>query len=256
MTEREKGSKVVLAMVALNDHKSPDQTDVSAFLKQKYPHTPEVKVVGQKEQTIVFRAAKAAGWMALMPGPIPWSDLKGPCAAAWYWREATDAMKQHVAHMIVALLGGTQDIVSRHLLLTKLVAAVSATTNCAGIYWGNGQVVNSPKEFIKRSAGIGPDKLPLSLWIDFRLQRTSKDAVRLFTTGLSAFNHMKMEAPPSKVEPMELFNLAYGLATYVLTSGKAVKDSDTFGRSETERIGVTYTPSVLDQGRTVMRLEL
>jgi len=164
-------------------------------------------------------------------------------------------MKKHVAHVIVTLMGGGPDIMSRHILLTRFVAAVAATTHCAGVYWGSGTVVNSREEFIKRSKGMTGDHLPLVLWINFSLQRMSKDTWRVFTTGLSAFNQMELEVPTAKVEPMELFNLAHGLATYVLTSGKTAKDGDTFGRSETDHIRVTYGPSMWDETTTVMRLE-
>jgi len=72
---------------------------------------------------------------------------------------------------------------------------------------------------------------------------------------ISAFNQREFEAPESKLEPTELFDLAHGLATYVLTSGNEVRDGDTFGRLETERIRVTYAPSMWDKARLVMRLE-
>ena len=28
-----------------------------------------------------------------MPAPIPWSNLEGPCATAWWWPDATEKMK-------------------------------------------------------------------------------------------------------------------------------------------------------------------
>jgi hypothetical protein len=242
-------------MIALNDREPLDQVKGTAFLKRTLPGIPDLEVVGQEDDLIVYRTGGAVATMILMPAPIPWSDLEGPCATAWYWRDATRMMKTHVAHVIVTLHGGGGDILARHLLLTQFVAAAVATTNCAGVYWGSGMVVNSPKEFIKRSKRMTGHRPPLVLWISLRLQRMSKDTWRLFITGLSAFKQMELEAPAAKVEPMTVFNLAHGLATYMLTSGKTLKDGDTFGGPETERVRVTYGPSTRDKSRTVMRLE-
>lgn len=72
---------------------------------------------------------------------------------------------------------------------------------------------------------------------------------------ISAFNQLAFEASESEVEPIEQFNLARGLATYVPMSSNEVRDGDTFGPSETERIRVTYGPSMWDETITVTRLQ-
>jgi len=64
----------------------------------------------------------------LMPAPIPWSALEGPCATAWWWPEATEKMKHHHSHIILALAGESGNLVQRHVTLTHFTAAVAPET--------------------------------------------------------------------------------------------------------------------------------
>jgi hypothetical protein len=254
MTQAQGSSDAVLAMVALSDYDLPDETRIFDFLEESFPDAPDVSRIERNDDTIVFKVADLVGTISLMPTPIPWTDLEGPCATAWYWPEATEAMKKHTAHVIVGLFHGTGDIISRHILLTQLVASVAATSKSAGVYWGSGTVVNSSQDFVEQSLGAGPDNLPLSLWIDFRVEHVSKDTFQLYTTGMTALNQLEIEVPPSEVRPSELLDIVYGLADYVLTSRATIKDGDTFGRSEKERFRITYSPSMWDASKKVMKL--
>ena len=251
-------SRLVLAMVALNDL-TLDQGQLFAFLRQAFPDLPGIsrsETADSATDILTFALADETVSIALMPVPIPWRDLEGPCATARYWPEATGAMQNHVAHAIVALSGGNGDVLSRHTLLTKVVAAVTTATQAAGVYWGSGTVVHSPERVLEEAGYMGADYLPLDLWIDFRVQRLADNGTRAFTTGLAALGQMEIEVPQTHRQPDGVWDLLHLLASYVLTSGEIIADGDIFGRSESERILVTHAPSMWDRPGPVMRLEM
>ena len=69
-------------------------------------------------------------------------------------------------------------------MLTHLLAAVAAHVDAAGIYWGGGGLVHDPLVFLDEARSASPQKLPLHLWIDFRIEQNDDGTLRLFTTGM------------------------------------------------------------------------
>ena len=208
-----------------------------------------------KEGNIVFEIGNDWATIALMPAPMPWSSLEGPCATAWWWPDATEKMKRHRGHILVALVGETGNLLQRCLTLSHLTAAVALLTDAAGIYWGGGALVHEPQVFIEQTKDISLGNLPLHLWIDFRLEQNEDGSCRLFTTGMKVFDKLEIEIPRSTKRPAEILNLARAIAEYVLMSEKMVREGETIGRSESEKIKVSYAPSMCDSAITAMRLD-
>jgi hypothetical protein len=60
----------------------------------------------------------------------------------------------------------------------------------------------------------------------------------------------------SAMTPPELFGTLADLANYQLSTGKVLRDGDTFGASESDRTHVRYGPSAFIPDTTVAALEL
>jgi len=193
--------------------------------------------------------------IGLMPTPIPWRDVEGPCATAWWWPEATKRMKNHTSHVLVFLGGETGNCIQRHITLTHLTAAVAMHTDAAGIYWGNGTLVHDPQVFIEQAKNLSPGDLPLHLWVDFRVEPNDDASYRLFTTGMKWFDKLEIEIPHSQKQPDEVFDFACSIADYIITKNANIRDGHTVGRSEAERIQATHAPSMWDSKITVLRLD-
>lgn len=251
---------VAPCMVALNTPELPAPEALQAYLLghcASLPGPVEVKAADQDDfRAVSVNLGGTQGIVALVPAPIPWSDLEGPCATAWWWPEATEHMKAHRAHAIITMMGVGDDLIEKHLLLSKLAASVVATSDCAGIYWGGGTVVHPPQMFIDQAREATRDSLPLNLWIDFRIQRMDGGTCRLLTTGMEEFGKMELEIAPASMRPSEMLELGYGIAAYVLTSGADIRDGHTIGRSETEKIRIRFARSMWDRPGRVMRLEM
>jgi len=253
--EVEESNKSMIAMIALSSPVFPEQNQLFDFLRSNWPEAPLPKDISNNSQILTFDLGKAIAAVSLMPAPIPWEDLEGPCATAWYWPEATQAMKDHKYHLIVALMKSPLDIIDTTLLFTKLVASVAASVNADGVYWGAGTLVHSPDVFIEQSKEMSREYLPLYLWIDFRVQKENAEKYTLFTTGMKSLGLMEIEIINSESEPSVLIDRAFNIAHYLLDYGPIIKDGNTIGLSEEEKILVRHVPSIFEASRKVYRLE-
>jgi hypothetical protein len=83
-------SSTPIAMVALNSSRMPDGARVLATLRERFPDSPVPSRLREDARDMLsFRIGDAMAVVSLVPGPIPWPDLEGPCATAWWWPEAT-----------------------------------------------------------------------------------------------------------------------------------------------------------------------
>jgi hypothetical protein len=86
-------------MVALRRVELPDLMQLTERLRD-WPCPLEPKI----EKTDIVMMNAPGGWAAcaLMPVPIPWSDLEWPAqAAAWRWRDAETSLREHKAHLLL-----------------------------------------------------------------------------------------------------------------------------------------------------------
>ncbi len=141
------------------------------------------------------------------------------------------------------------------LALTHLTAAVATHVNAAGIYWGSGRLVHDPRVFVAEARRASAENLPLLLWADFRVETNEDGTLRLFTTGMKAFEKMEIEIPRSRRKAAEVFDFACSIANYILTRGAEVRDGHTVGRNEDEKVVAAHAPSMWDSQMTVLRLD-
>ena len=246
----------MLAMVAINDKRLPPSQEIFDYYYQNWPSSPEVTDDDRDDNVMVFNMGDSAGIIALVTAPIPWSELEGPCATAWYWPDACQELEKHVSHVIVSLISPSGDLISQALTLTKLVGSVSSLSDSAGIYWGSGSLVHSPETFMDLSSDINRENLPLLLWIDFRLIRDSENKYSLITTGLDNFDLMEIEIINSTSDPESVMEFGISITNYLMENGPIIRDGDTIGSSASQRIKVNFEPSIWDESREVYRIYL
>ncbi len=247
-------SRILLSVVALDTPSLPRQQEMLETLASLSGAAVNPKAVEAKESSLVFLFGGNRAAVALVPSPIPWSNLEGPCEIAWWWPEAGAKMQGHNSHIAMALVGENDDAVRRSIALTHLTAAVAAHVDAAGIYWG-GALVHDPQVFLEEARSASSENVPLHLWIDFRIEQNDDGTLRLFTTGMKALDKMEIEIPCSRHEPKKLFDFAYSIASYLLSRGAEIRDGHTIGCCEDEKVLATHAPSMLDSQMTVLRLD-
>jgi hypothetical protein len=248
-------SRMLLSMVALNQPSLPDTSEMLDTFAALSGVQVNPQAVEAKPSTMAFPLGGNTAAVALMPAPIPWSRLEGPCETAWWWPEAGARLRGHCNHLLVALGGDEGDTARRSVVLTHLLAAIAAHVDAAGIFWGGGALVHEPQVFFEEARKATPEKLPLHLWIDFRIESNDDGTLRLFTTGLKALDKLEIEIPRSRHTPTELYDFAYAIADYQLSLGAMIRDGHTVGRNDDEQVMATHAPSIWDSNLTVLRLD-
>lgn len=74
------------------------------------------------------------------------------------------------------------------------------------------------------------------------------------TIGLSSFVGREIEFETGRLDPSAVLNNVAGLAAYLVEHGDVIKDGDTIGGSDGERIRVSHATSADFAGVPVLRI--
>jgi hypothetical protein len=242
----------IMAFVAIDTAELPSPESVSANYGRLFPDAPALgKSFGDGTKLVVPMDNGTMGVIIMMPLPIPWDDLAGRCASAYWWPEATESLESHGAHLILTALGNRGNAIERHVRMTRFTAAVAASTDALGVFW-NGKLVHAPKPFQDLASSMSEHDFAPHLWVDMRVEKDQDGSSCFVTDGLPAFGLMDMEIV-SRGDSQQLADFGLGIVMYVLKRGAPIKAGETVGRSAQEKIMVSHGPSRSGRG-TVMRL--
>lgn len=184
-----------------------------------------------------FRIGEVSVVIGNMGAPVPWGDLEGPCATSVLWPDSRNELREHKSHMIVTVSSNELTPVEQSILLTQVTAAVmSVSQGALGVFWTNSLMVVPSNLFIDFAKEILPKGPPIDIWIDFRIDVEGSRRSSGFTTGLAALGLMEIEAVEAPESANALRDRLSGLADYLIRNGLVIKDGDTYGLDENERI--------------------
>ena len=247
-------SSTWLALIALPEPLLPEPSLVQSALSEG-----RLQLATQTDALVLFNWNEATVAYTLVDKPIPAEQLAGPCERAWYWPEAAERLAGHRAHLLVALVDEGRDRVAKSLRLTQFVAALLSAAGAggsgSGVQWGGSRQVHEPSAFVEVAATSSKENLPLHLWIDFQVEATEVNALRLYTTGLAAFGRPEMEVAHYAGTPQELMNHAYNLAHYVLERGGVIKEGEKIGLPGEIQVTAYEATTFLDGDDNVLRFD-
>lgn len=230
----------------------------AAVLDYLTAHWSDLPSVAGHETTDAVTAASVPGGslgFVHIPMPIPAGDLAGPVALAWHWPAAATVVPAHRSHVIVHVGSTTLGAIDVRLLLTKLAASVLAVSEGTGVYIGDAMLVRSAAAYLEDAVRATREDLPILSWVGFNPVQ-EEGALSAYTTGLTAFGLQELEVRNSARPAAELFGTLADIAHYQLSSGRVLRDGDTFGASELDRTQVRFVPSAFIPGATVTALQL
>jgi hypothetical protein len=240
-------------MVLLREAADLPVSRIEQELRTRYP---EIGVSAAESENAVATLQLSNGYLALacMPCPMPWSDLEGPCATSILWKDATDEVRKHQAHVVVSVMTELNEI-ERSILLTKVTTAVLAAFDSAmGVYWGNATLVVPKAIFMEFAEKVLPEGAPIDIWVDFRVGWQTAATSAGFTQGMAELGHMEMEARDWPGKPSDLRERFHSLALYLLHNGPVIRDRDTIGQDATEKVRAVYAAGTFGQNARVMQL--
>ncbi len=237
-------------VMLLDEPAALDMRAVAQAIRSRYPSLP-VELVGAKDAT---QGKDAPGIrcdgeiVVVMNKPTPARRDAGIDAvwtrAAVAWPEELEVRDRHCAHIVVATPAEGRPPLKEARILTAVIGGLlEILPQCSGVMWGP-QVGRSAAEWKdqSRAAFAAYPDYPFQLWIDILPMKTEA-GVEVVTCGLLSFVGREIEFELGRLALSDVLNNVTGLAAYLIEHGDVVKDGDTFGGSEGERIEVKYAMS-------------
>ena len=243
-----------LAMVLIQNNVMCDPAAAVRWLKEHYPGLPPITDLSTENLATTGKIPGGTVGLINVPSPVPAADLEGAIALAWHWPEAAEVVPRHRSHVICFASSSTMSLLDLRLLHTALVAAVTATTNASGVYLGDALMVREASAYLDEARAASHDDLPLLIWVGFNPVKTA-GGHSAYTTGLTAFNLLELEIRDTELAWPALLSFMADVARYEIAGAVQVKDGETVGGSETERIRVRHKPSAFIPDMTVAVIE-
>ncbi len=246
---------ISVAMVLLLPKAKVNTKAVVADIAAKWPDFPDAVPVKAEPGQLMFEMGGLTVIGQLVPAPIPWGDLEGPCRTSWMWPNAEEQLRAHAGHLIVTVMGDDDPVVRAKFLTIGIAGILGSCPEALGVYWGDATLVIPSALFQDMAKEILPGGLPLFLWIDFRAGKNEDGTTGGFTSGLAALGHMEFETDNATDDVGTLRERLFNLANYVLEKGPVIKDGNTVGADANEKIRVVYSKSMYGHEGRVMRLD-
>ena len=196
------------------------------------------------EDSLMFNVNGLLCSVALMPAPLPNNEAEQNAAFNYFWPEAVATVRQHQAHLLVVVMPLGNDAatpITVMSLYSKLVCACLADDNALGIYTSG--TVFAPDFYQDMCNALRHGELPIMAWIFIGLYG-DEGGSNAYTIGLEQFNKMELEILASRHEPNELFTFLCGICDYLIANDVTLRDGETIGFSEDEKLAITRSPRV------------
>jgi len=195
--------------------------------------------------------------LMVMPMPVPresW-ELPGRRAVAT-WPAALEVLGRHACHVVVSTVGQAETP-AQQLQAARAVTAVTggliATIPAAAVLW-DGLVAHSADrwEQLSRETFAGYPRIPFPLWVSIHPFRDGP-IIGAITFGLTPFGGREIEFEGKGADTNAIVTKVAGLIVYVLEHGAVLRDGDTFGAGESDRIRIHHVVSRRVQGLPVLQ---
>lgn len=236
----------------------PDLAAIVDVLRKRHPGIEiDLPPTASGATAPVIRCAGQNIVLMVMSMPVPresW-DLPGRRAVAT-WPAALDVLGGHATHVVVSTVGQAETP-AQQLQAARAVTAVTggliATIPAAAVLW-NGLVAHSAErwEQLSREAFAGYPRIPFPLWVSIHPFRDGQ-IVGAVTFGLTPFGGREIEFEGAGAAPNEIVTKVAGLIVYVLEHGPVLRDGDTLGAGESDRIRIHHAVSRRVPGLPVLQ---
>lgn len=256
-------SKIQTAIIALSNNNLPSLNELFDYLTQQ-GCVSSIDNLTVDDQKITFRDGTATYAVMFVEGQIPTETLQGPCSLAWHWPEAALEFNSSSCHLIAGVLDESAGAVEVALRLTYLTAAICSNPALkpVGVLWTGGTAdnkgapgcVHKPEEFVAHSHGASKDAMPIELWVSFLPIASDKRQFIMTTRGMTAFGVKELETTGQGQNPQWVYEHLFNFAHFYLTHPEDVKENQTIGMSNDEKIDILAASSRLDPNRDVLML--
>ncbi len=245
-------SNVLLAMPMFNDGETYDLQKVVDYLKNDW--NLGLSEVDGSNETASFTIDGEMVVIATMPAQIPWSDISATAQYSYNWPTAEEDLKNHDSHVLVTMLSGKNSEYERFKILTKVLSAIVATSNCIGVYQGLQSLLIPRQQYLQGAEILKQGKNPVDLWIYIGL-RKNENGNSAYTYGLKAFGKLEMEFVDTPLSLEEMLDFLSNIASYVIGNDVTFRSGETLGYTEEQKIRIVQSNGKFLEGET-LKLEI
>lgn len=247
-----------MCFVLFSDDPPVNVSDLARHYQATWPGQPPLGPPETKDNVVSFDIGGDSLLIGRMPAAIPGMQIDDQLVELM-WPNCKRDVEKHRSHWIVTIVGKQGKPADKARLLTRFVQAVLASHPTAlGITWGAHAHLVSSKNFQEGAISLRGNEDPVHLWITVRCgwrpEGPASGKSAGMTRGLADFELMEIEAIEALESPTDLFDRLQGLAGYLIKRGPVVRDGDTVGADEDEKIKVVYSDSAFGAEGRVMRL--
>jgi hypothetical protein len=249
------------AFVLLDAPTELSPSRISDALAARHPDVPIVippRDDGGSTKATLLNISGSIVVLMQFDAPLPDGWQGAASRAMIHWPEAEAVFARHRAHIIVSIMGESENRLWIARVVTAVVGALVAShAKCSAVLWDL-TVANSSQVFaeLSRSAFAPYPDFPSALWVSTNPFQDPDSLIVVLTIGLSNFigREIELEAQASQLEA--LLTTARGVATYLLQDGVELREGETIGASATERIPVRFMESRRFEGLPVIAARL
>lgn len=246
--EAPKKSNILLAMPMFNNGETFDPEKVAQYLQSDWG--VEITDVNGDSGTVLFSLQGETIVLGTVAAPIPWNDIQGTAQYAYNWPTAEKDLEHHDSHVIVTLLSSNNSPKERFEILTKVLCAILATSNCIGVYQGSQCLLIPKEQYLDSAEALKSDLVPLDLWIYIGIRR-GEETTSAYSYGLTAFDKLEMEFIDAPLDLRELHTCLSKICGYVIKSNLTFKSGETLGFTAEQRIKLTQSKGRFLEGQSL-----
>lgn len=234
----------VLAGFILYKDANMDWTRFKKYLKEDWNIVCDDEV---KDNAIVFKVGEMVVACSLMPNPVPDKEAEAAAKYNILWKEGPEITATHQAHIMLAVMNKF-DALEQAMLFAKVAYCLLKLDNAIAIYK---DPTVYPKDFyigFAETIKDGEYPMPILVYVGMYL---AKSGLCAFTSGMRFFGKEEIEVVDSPKQPNEVVSFLYSISEYVISENIELKDGETIGFTEEQKLPIKISDGVSVQGTTV-----
>lgn len=205
----------------------------------------------EREGELLFaKAGEYTVVVGYVGAPIPDGEAEYWAGANYLWKNAAEIVSTHKAQLIVTIFGSDDDLLEKGTMFVKTVCTALKQNNAIAFY--NDGIVFSPQQYLDFSGMLEDDGLPLLNWIWFGIYADEKRA-GIYTYGMRRFGKDEMEVIVDRenADLNSIRGFLLDIVAYVLDGDVTLKDGETIGFSEEQKLKITLSAGIGVHGNTL-----
>lgn len=170
--------------------------------------------------------------------PVPNGEAVLNAKSSYFWPDAVAVAQGHKAHLIVSVLGGENGSYDTSIVFTKLCDSCLALPNAVGV--NVFATVYEPKMYRAEAILLDKGDIPTPILAYIGIYNTP-EGVCAYTFGLEYYGKKEIEIVNSQEAVEDVYNIIYGIVSYVISSDVILSNGETIGFSEEQKLEISLS---------------